>query len=174
MLVNTMIMGNYEAWTKDGRYGLRIPSKIIHKMLDSCRKSNDIETGGILVGYYNRSHDCAIVTDCSDAPKDSHRGKHFFYRGVYGLQRWLSSLWNLGQRRYYLGEWHFHPFAKPDPSCIDLEQMRENAENKSYNCPEPIMVLVGGDPSTDCSLCSFVCGKGFQVFELFTSWEKEK
>jgi len=159
-------MGNYEAWTKDGRYGLRIPSKIIHKMLDLCRKSIDIETGGILVGYYNRSHNCAIVTDCSNAPKDSRREKRFFYRGVYGLQRWLSSLWKLGQRRYYLGEWHFHPFASANPSGIDLNQMREDAKDKSYNCPEPIMVLVGGDPNTECSLRAFIYGKDSKIFEF--------
>jgi len=172
LLVNTMIMGNYEAWTEDSRYGLRIPSKVIHKMLNMCCDSRENETGGIIVGYYNQPHDCSIVTDCSGAPIDSHYGKQFFYRGVHGLKQWLSTLWNLGQRRYYLGEWHFHPFANPDPSCIDLMQMRKNAESKSYNCPEPIMVIIGGDPRTDYSLRAFVCGEDRHVSELFRGWKK--
>ena len=154
--MNTMITGNYEAWTRNGHYGLRIPSKVVHKMLDLCRESNNIETGGILVGYYSRSRDCAIVTDCSNAPKDSRRGKRFFYRGVYGLQRWLSSLWKLGQRRYYLGEWHFHPFAPADPSVIDLKQMKEDAKDKSYNCPEVLMFIIGGDPANEWTCHSFM------------------
>jgi integrative and conjugative element protein (TIGR02256 family) len=165
-------MGNYEAWTKDVRYGVRIPSKIFNKMLDSCRKSNDIETGGILVGYYNRSHDCAIVIDCSGPPKDSKHGRNYFHRGIQGLQNWIDKLWNRGYRRYYLGEWHYHPFAKPEPSSIDFAQMKKNAEDKSYNCPEPIMVIVGGDSSDGYSLRTFVCTKDRNVSEFFKGWKK--
>ena len=51
-------------------------------------------------------------------------------------------------------------------------QMRKNAEDKSYNCPETIMVIVGGDPRADCSLRAFVCGDGRNVSELFRGWKK--
>jgi len=167
-------MENYEAWTKDGRYGLRIPSKVLEKMMGLCGCAKDTETGGIMVGYYNRRHDCAIVTDCSGAPKDSLCEKRSFRRGVRGLQRWLMTLWNRSCRRYYLGEWHFHPFARAVPSEMDVTQMRKNAEDKSYNCPEPIMVLVGGAPNAAWSLRSFVCIRGSDVFELSKGWEKRE
>lgn len=164
-------MGNYEAWTEDNRFGLRIPSKVVGRVLSLCTLAQNIETGGILVGYYNRPHDCAIVTDCSGAPKDSRGGQNFFYRGVHGLQRWLASLWNLGQRRYYLGEWHFHPFAKPDPSNTDLTQMRINAEDKSYHCPEILMFIIGGDPKAKWTCRSFVYSRRDGLIELVKGWE---
>ena len=174
MFAKSLTMGNYEAWTENRCYGLRIPSKVVSKMLGLCRVVPDTETGGILVGYYNRSRDCAVVTECSGAPRDSRRGKNFFYRGVHGLQCWLSSLWNLGQRRYYLGEWHFHPFAKPDPSNTDLRQMRINAEDKSYHCPEVLMFIIGGDPNAEWTCRSFVYSRQEGLIELGRSWERNR
>jgi integrative and conjugative element protein (TIGR02256 family) len=147
---------NYEAWSEDTKYGLRIPSQILQKMLNFCREAKDIETGGIMVGYYSHKHDCAIVIDCSGPPQDSKRGKNYFHRGIHGLQKWIDKLWSIGQRRYYLGEWHFHPFAAPEPSSVDVSQTRENAENNLYQCPEPVMFILGGSPEKDWMCESFV------------------
>jgi len=147
---------NYEAWSEDLKYGLRITSQVLQKMLNLCREVEGIESGGIMVGYYNQKHDCAIVIDCSGPPKDSNRGKNFFHRGINGLQKWIDKLWQLRQRRYYLGEWHFHPFSNPEPSSTDTKQMKINAEDKSYSCPEPILFIIGGDPKTNCDYKAFV------------------
>ena len=157
---------NYEAWSEDAKYGLRIPSQILQKMLNFCQEAKDIETGGIMVGYYSHKHDCAIVIDCSGPPKDSKRGKNFFNRGIHGLQKWIDKLWRLGQRRYYLGEWHFHPFAAPEPSIVDISQIKENAENNLYRCPEPIMFILGGSPDEDWTCRSFVYARKAGLIEL--------
>ncbi len=155
-------MDNYEAWSEDRTYGLRLPLGLLQKILTLCKNAGDIETGGILVGYYNRSHDCAIVTDCSASPEDSQQGKYSFFRGIKGLQTWLNKLWHLGHRQYYLGEWHFHPSASPNPSDIDITQLKHNAENNSYNCPEPVILIVGGvqDAEYSCTSLVYLKGKG--------------
>ena len=163
--------GNYEAWSKDSKYGLRVPFEILKKMQHLCKKAHDVEVGGILIGYYNRCHDCAIVTDCSGPPRDSECGKSFFYRGIQGLQNWLIRLWNLRQRRYYLGEWHFHPNANPTPSSVDIDQMKSNSEKESYSCPEPVSLILGGDPNKDCACRSFVYVKEKGIIELHEQWE---
>ena len=157
---------NYEAWSKDKRYGLRIPSKVLQRVLHFCCETEGVESGGILVGYYNHQHDCAIVIDCSGPPKDSKCAKNFFYRGIHGLQRWIDKLWRLGQRRYYLGEWHFYPIGNPDPSDVDVKQIKENSENKSYQCPEPIMLILGGSPNGNWSCKSFVYARAIGLIEL--------
>jgi integrative and conjugative element protein (TIGR02256 family) len=162
-----IMTGNYEAWSEDTKFGLRIPSHILQKMLNLCREKESVECGGILVGYYNRKHDCAIVIDCSGPPKDSTRGKNFFHRGIHGLQKWIDKLWKLGHRRYYLGEWHFHPFGNPDPSDVDEKQIKENSENKSYHCPEPIMFIIGGDPNNNWSCRTLLYLKGKGLIELY-------
>ena len=162
---------NYEAWSEDLKYGLRIPSQVLQKMLNLFQEDNGTETGGIMVGYYTRRHACAIVIDCSGPPKDSKRGKSFFHRGIQGLQKWINKLWKLEQRRYYLGEWHFHPFSNPSPSNTDMKQMKLNAEDKSYSCPEPILFIIGGDPNTNCDYRAFVYVKGKGKIELIRRWE---
>jgi integrative and conjugative element protein (TIGR02256 family) len=157
---------NYEAWSEDAKYGLRIPSRVLQKMLSFCQEIEDIETGGIIIGYYNRKHDCAIMIDCSGPPKDSKHGKNFFRRGIHGLQEWINKLWELRQKRYYLGEWHFHPFGEPDPSSVDVSQIKENAENNLYQCPEPIMFILGGSPNKNWTCKSFVYDKHAGLIEL--------
>jgi integrative and conjugative element protein (TIGR02256 family) len=159
-------MDNCEAWSGDNCYGLRLPSRVLEKTLALCRLAKNGETGGILVGYYSRDRDCAIVTDCSGPPTDSRSGKTFFYRGISGLQRWLKTLWKKDERRYYLGEWHFHPYASPDPSDTDITQIVRNAKDPGYNCPKPIMLIVGGDPNGVWSLYASVCIHGDNVLSL--------
>jgi integrative and conjugative element protein (TIGR02256 family) len=104
-----------------------------------------VETGGILIGRYTAAHDCALVTGVLGPPPDSRGGRTWFDRGVGGLQALLDRVW--GQRRdFYLGEWHYHPFAAPGPSGKDYKQMNEIAATVSWKCPEPVLVIVGGDP----------------------------
>ena len=148
--------GDYEAWTKDSKYGLRIPSTVLKRMLMLCDKAHGVETGGILVGCYCSSHRCAQVTDCSNAPRDSTAGTAHFYRGVKGLKAWLKRLWRHQDKRYYLGEWHFHPNADPTPSHTDSEQMKKIASSTLYHCPEPVLFIIGGDSRSGWAYRSIV------------------
>ena len=169
---NRSKMNNYEAWSCDKTYGIRIAYRLLEKMLAFCKVEHGIEVGGILVGYYNQRHDCAIVTDCSGPPKDSICERSRFRRGIRGLQEWIMKLWNLNRRRYYLGEWHFHPFSNPEPSSVDVTQIKKNSETKSYQCPEPIMFILGGSPDRDWTCKSFVYVKKTGLIELKIGWEK--
>jgi integrative and conjugative element protein (TIGR02256 family) len=133
-----------EFWSDDCRFGLLLADCHMEEVLDLCKKAGDMETGGILVGYYTSAHDCAIVTGVSAAPTDSHRGRSTFSRGKAGLQVWLVRLWR-DVRHYYLGEWHYHPGGGPAPSDRDVQQMRDISSRRSYRCPEPVLFIVGGD-----------------------------
>jgi integrative and conjugative element protein (TIGR02256 family) len=150
--------------SSDNRYGLHLPPPIVNDLLSRCREAKMLETGGILVGRYNPNHDWAIVSMVSDAPADSRRGPTWFERGVTGLQRWLNGLWR--QREYYLGEWHFHPGGPPSPSSTDLSQMQEIADAESYHCPEPILLIIGGDPRGSWTARSLVCLSSGATIEL--------
>jgi integrative and conjugative element protein (TIGR02256 family) len=130
----------------DELFKLSIASKQIDEMLIHCIAAKERETGGILVGYYTPTRDCAIVTAISGPPNDSHASRTRFNRGTMGLHKWLTSLWNDPIRSYYLGEWHFHPFAAPTPSGDDCRQMADIAAAPAYHCPEPLLVILGGNP----------------------------
>ncbi len=138
----------------DKRFGVLIPEAALAKAVKQCGKAGRRETGGILVGRYTGTHDCAVVTYASDAPGDSQAGGTWFRRGVAGLQHWLNGLWK--SKVYYLGEWHFHPYAVASPSGDDLVEMKLIASTKSYHCPEPLLLIVGGDPNEDWHVRVFV------------------
>jgi hypothetical protein len=106
----------------------------------------------------------AFVSDASRAPGDSKSGTTWFYRGIAGLQAWLYRLWD--KERYYLGEWHSHPGARPFPSDTDLRQIREIAESPKYNCPEPVLLIVGGRPTADWQIGVYVAPRTRSLVEL--------
>lgn len=134
-----------ERWTADRRFGIRIPANCLNRIIKLCQKADQVETGGILVGRYVSEHRCAEVTAVSDAPADSKHSVTRFLRGIQGLQRWLNRLWSK-DGTYYLGEWHYHPNGEPAPSSIDVDEIEDIARTASYQCPEPLLLIVGGDP----------------------------
>ena len=151
-----------EFWSSDRRFGLQLPPEELEKILHECKGSADHETGGILVGYYTEAHDSARVTVVTTAPTDSKKGRTWLLRGTRGLTSVLKELW-LKKREYYLGEWHFHPYASPTPSSTDIAQMHEIAISSSYACPEPTMLIIGGDPSGLWNARAFVFPKGEMI-----------
>ena len=107
--------------------------------------AGQIETGGIIIGKYNEGLDVATITLISGPPPDSKAGRTWFMRGTKGLKKLMDKCFkNAGT--FYLGEWHFHPFASPTPSGQDIRQMKEISADLKYNCPEPIMMILGGKP----------------------------
>ena len=127
----------------DGRFRLVIGDDQLAKILDMCLASYPLETGGVLTGHYNETLDTAIVTRATGPPPDSQRRRTAFYRGTQGLHELLRVLWS--KKEYYLGEWHYHPGSSPEPSAADIKRMQEIAENDNANCPEPILLVAGGN-----------------------------
>lgn len=154
-----MRLGALKFVTTDLRYGVSIDESMVKKILMLCREAADTETGGILVGYYEENLAWAVVTDISGPPEDSRRTRGSLLRGVKGLQKWLNYVWR-SKRHYYLGEWHYHPFASPDASRVDVQQLKENSENRTLVCPEPVMLIVGGNPKIVWKAKCYVYPKG--------------
>ncbi len=158
-------MPEWEFWSIDRRFGLKIGERAAARLLCFVLRSGDTETGGILVGFYTETLDCAVVTAVSGPPADSQRARSWFARGIRGLQRWLERLWRT-EGDYYLGEWHVHTGAAPDPSPRDIEQMQQIAPSELYRCPEPILLIIGGDLRRHGNARAFVFPRGQDPVEL--------
>lgn len=130
-----------------GKFGISFQRVLLSKMLKECWNAGHYETGGILFGKYNDDLNDANIIGFSTAPSDSKSGRFSFQRGIAGLQKMLLSLWQKADREYYLGEWHFHPFSSSMASSTDKQQMFAHANDSKLQCPEPIMIIIGGDPS---------------------------
>lgn len=152
----------------DGRFNLCLPVNLWGELCQLCQKANQLETGGILIGKYVYELNLADVTQVIGPTVDSKSGKSFFFRGVKGLQPLLGNLWQ-SRQEFYLGEWHFHPFALPTPSYQDIKQMRQIARTPAYNCPEPLLLIVGGNPKEAPLLNIYIIlamGEPIQLFPL--------
>ena len=129
-------------YSLDGRFRVYLGHCQFHFLLELCRDSGPMETGGLLIGRYNDAHDTAEVMHVLGPPSDSVRRRNSFWRGVKGIENKLNSLWKSGE--YYLGEWHYHPGGTAWPSPRDMRQMMKISESQKYCCPEPILLVVGG------------------------------
>lgn len=123
-----------------GHLRVVIAEEVIEKM---AATSNDpgSETGGVLIGRYSGSGTVIYVEMASSPPDDSSAGLDWFERGKKGLGELLREQWNLTQRRYYVGEWHFHPIGRAEPSPQDRHQMVEISRDPNYRCERPLLII---------------------------------
>lgn len=121
-----------------------LQQEVLDSLLKCCERAYPNETGGILYGSYSNDGRCVTISGASDSPDGSRAGKTWFERGVGKLQKLLNHLWKA--KVFYLGEWHLHPNGSPHPSFQDISQLRDISRSKSYHCPEPILIIVGGRP----------------------------
>lgn len=156
-------MPKYNYRSRDGSYGLTLENEQLQKMLSFAKAAIPNETGGILVGRYNSTLNVAILEDVSGPPVDSKAGKTWFHRGFKGLSRWLRQIWKA--ETHYLGEWHFHPFAQPEPSGVDHKQIKEISQMNCYQCKVPLLLILGGDPSQKWRVRVFVISTDRQLIE---------
>jgi len=159
-----------ERWTfadpTGGKYRIEISGAAIAKLVSECAFARTNETGGILVGRYSKDGWTAEVQDVSRPPDGSSAGSNWFHRGITGLAHLLTKRWAKGE--HYVGEWHYHPGGRPTPSGTDIASMRSISINKSYQCPEPILVILGGSPPTRWELSA-----GVFAYGQFTRLERE-
>lgn len=154
----------FQFWSSCNSYGLRFKRSGLDGIIRSCKSTYPNETGGILIGSYTVSLDCALATNVTKAPPDSKSGKTWFRRGIRGLKRLLDTHWN--SREFYLGEWHFHPNGEPDPSLTDRQQLERFSLSSDVNCTEPILLIFGGNPSLTWKIRVFVFPRNRSYLEM--------
>lgn len=157
----------YEACyvSKDRNYGVEISITVLNEIFELCKNAKNHETGGILIGAYSDDMRSALIKYASKAPVDSKSGRASFRRGSKGLIELLNSKWTEAGE-YYLGEWHFHPNSSPMPSRTDIQQMNEFSRNKRLKCPEPVLLVVGGNERIGWSISIHIF-KNKEMIELF-------
>lgn len=156
---------DHEWYSDNGRFGIRLSVTCLSQLLSCCQQAGAHETGGILAGKYSAALDVAQVTRVSPVPPDSRQGPTWFERGTVGLQGWLDTLW-AERHEYYLGEWHYHPAAVPEPSWVDRIQMRRIARASAYSCPEPLLLILSGSSAAHLTVRAFVVPRGDNAIPL--------
>lgn len=104
--------------------------RIFQHVLDSIKveslKWNDLETGGILIGYISIPTQTIVITGQLEAPEDSERGKTKFSSGIKDLSQKIQEIQHSSAMMItQLGTWHSHPNSSSNPSSIDLSSKQQ-------------------------------------------------
>ncbi|MFH0871608.1 MAG: Mov34/MPN/PAD-1 family protein [bacterium] len=153
--------------SSDGLYQVVLPTKVVVSFSQYCTRAHPKETGGIIIGHYTQDGLVATITKATPPPRDSKAGSNWFIRGTSGLRSFLEKWWERPDRRYYLGEWHYHPALVVEPSVEDIKQMIQISEDRKYSCPEPIMLIMGSIQQKKRSVRAYVFPRRDQMIELF-------
>lgn len=90
------------------------------------------ETGGCLLGCYDKDRKYIYVIYQINEPKDSKCSPCSFVRGCDGLADSIAEVQaKTGNQVCYLGEWHSHPGGSASPSATDKDQFRVMSERLS-------------------------------------------
>ena len=142
-----------------------ITPTLIDKIKEESLKFNPLETGGLLFGEYQ--DDCAIIRDIFTPNKMVHRTHGCEWEPSKETQKVIDAKWDKGQ--YIIGDWHSHPDNSPEPSEIDDDQLFKDANNKKLNCPEPILLIMGGNPDMgwNMSLHLYIKDKKYPLTHVY-------
>ena len=148
-------------WRSDcEQYTVLISESCLSKIAKVAQAHYPNEVGTSLVGCYSDNGFEASVLDLAPLSSDSKGTRTSFYRGIAGLQKFFAKLQEIfSDKRYYVGEWHSHPNAAPIPSGTDDRNHSAIARDTKTNCPECILVIIGGFLANFNELGVFVYSK---------------
>lgn len=150
-----------------GRYSVRLKKPAFRRMVRMAAAHAPAEVGTSLVGSYSPEGSVAIVHGLAPLSDDSQGSRFAFLRGIKGLHSFFVRLCSrFAGKRHYVGEWHSHPDAAPFPSPIDDSNQLAIAGDPAAECPECILLIVGGHCPDSPDLGVFVYSRTSGRIEL--------
>lgn len=124
-----------------------ISQETISQMLSEAERSFPNETGGVLIGYWGKLYEEAVITQVTGpGPKAKHYPRSFFPDSAY-QETEIANYYQASGRLYtYLGDWHTHPKAAAYLSGTDKKTLRRIASHVEARAPVPLMAILGEGP----------------------------
>jgi integrative and conjugative element protein (TIGR02256 family) len=130
------------------------------------------EIGTSLIGSYTPDGFDAVVLGIAPVPSDSKGQRGAFQRGVRGLKCFFRALFEASHgEKHYVGEWHSHPFGPCTPSPTDDANQNAISNSSKTNCPESILIILGGDLLRKPETSVFVYSRGRGRVNLLPEWQ---
>jgi integrative and conjugative element protein (TIGR02256 family) len=127
--------------------GVVIPDELRDSILAETMSTPTVETGGVLAGYIDGERR-AVVTRVIGPGPTAVKSATRFHRDVEYAQAELDRTANeLGDRGAYIGEWHSHLEAAPEPSPMDVRSLSGIAAAPNYLTCNPLMLIAAFDPA---------------------------
>ncbi len=119
-------------------------------MKKESSNSNDIETGGVLIGH-RASGGRHIISRATGPGPNAVRTNMLFEKDVEFCQKELKRAFEeLKDKGLYLGEWHYHPVGSNKPSGLDIKSLTAIAAQDNYRIDKPVMIIFS--PSLEFAL----------------------
>ena len=125
--------------------------KIIVKdeVIDNIKKSYwsnlKYETGGILLGKFNRKNKLIEISEVYEL-KTNLFSKILYKRNARKAQKIINKRWKETEGiRNYIGEWHTHPNMLAHPSGTDINSLKEIHDKVKRVLPGTILIIAGKD-----------------------------
>ena len=124
-----------------------LDSALVEHVSSLRRARLPVETGGVLIGYFDVSRRHVYVVDALPAPRDSDERFDAFIRGFADLRDEIQRIEaRTGGQVGYVGEWHSHPDgAGVDMSDHDSELLRQIADEVRADGQPGVVMIVGSD-----------------------------
>ena len=104
------------------------------------------ETGGTLIGHYSNDNLVAFIDKVIGVRKGGKFTEKFFFRPSDFVDNQLAKIYKKSKgKKYYLGEWHTHPYSSTIPSALDIKTMKSISMSKKVATKNPLLIILGGD-----------------------------
>lgn len=135
-----------------GEWTVRASAGVLRALSEMRAARLPRETGGVLLGCFDRGRKIVYLVAALPAPPDSDEQPESFVRGSADLRDQVEAVNRKTQRQVeYVGEWHSHPPSQPvEPSQRDFQLFRFLAEERLADGLPPLMLIVGDDGQTAC------------------------
>jgi len=130
--------------SSDGYLCAHLMDEAIKEIKEDIARFHPLETGGILMGFYDSNFRQATIELTVSAPADSVHGYTSFDRGTQGIAEKIAEANQKNPLLHYVGEWHSHPNGNPSPSSTDAWQMQKFALGRHHGAQTPLLLIVGG------------------------------
>jgi integrative and conjugative element protein (TIGR02256 family) len=107
----------------------------------------DPEAGGTLIGRYISGKDDVVVDEITAPLPSDEQTRQTFHRTQTPHQQKIERAWmDSGHTQTYLGEWHTHPEAIPEPSKLDQSVWTKKLSQDRFG--ESLFFLIVGAEQT--------------------------
>jgi integrative and conjugative element protein (TIGR02256 family) len=106
-----------------------------HRQLKAASR----EAGGQLFARFG--NDGMVIVRATEPTAGSRRGRTFFWPSRRDEQKEIKALFAEGL--HYVGDWHSHPEAFPEPSSADIDKMEGIYDESQHELNCMVMLIVG-------------------------------
>lgn len=121
-----------------------IANDLIDEITSQIKAKGELETGGCLIGCYDKDRRIIYLIYQINEPKGSVCTPCSFIRGCEGLNASFEEIKiKTANQVRYMGEWHSHPNGSSSPSEADKRQYAEMSKHQEYEDVPFVQLIIG-------------------------------